>query len=122
MTVYILAILVCLIFSGFFSASEMAYSSCNRVRLENARDGGSRQGGLWLCASRRSTTTPSPPYSSATTLSNIAASSLGSVAVIMVFKNEDYAWISTVIITILVIIFGETVPKIAPRRTPTAIL
>jgi CBS domain containing-hemolysin-like protein len=47
---------------------------------------------------------------------NIAASSLGSVAVILVLKNEDYAWLSTVIITILVIIFGETVPKIAAKK------
>ena len=41
MIVYIIAIVVCIICSGFFSASEMAYSSCNRVRLENARDDGS---------------------------------------------------------------------------------
>ena len=40
MTIYIIAIAVCILFSGFFSASEMSYSSCNRVRLENARDAG----------------------------------------------------------------------------------
>jgi putative hemolysin len=115
MTVYILAILVCLIFSGFFSASEMAYSSCNRVRLENARDGGDARASVAVRITEK--------YDDALSailignnLVNIAASSLGSVAVIMVFKNEDYAWISTVIITILVIIFGETVPKIAAKK------
>jgi CBS domain containing-hemolysin-like protein len=49
-------------------------------------------------------------------LVNIAASSLGSVAVIMVLGSDDYAWLSTVIITIAVIIFGETVPKITAKK------
>ena len=36
----IIAILICVLLSSFFSASEMAYSSCNQIRLENfAEDG-----------------------------------------------------------------------------------
>ena len=31
-------ILACLVFSAFFSASEMAYSSCNTLRLENLEE------------------------------------------------------------------------------------
>ncbi len=115
MTIYIIAIAVCILFSGFFSASEMSYSSCNRVRLENARDAGDARARVAVSITER--------YDDALSailignnLVNIAASSLGSVAVIMVFKNEDYAWLSTVIITVLVIIFGETVPKIAAKK------
>jgi putative hemolysin len=115
MTVYIIAIIVCIIFSGFFSASEMAYSSCNHVRLENARDGGSRRAGVAVRITEK--------YDDALSailignnLVNIAASSLGSVAVIMVLGSDDYAWLSTVIITIAVIIFGETVPKITAKK------
>ncbi len=115
MTIYIIAIAVCILFSGFFSASEMSYSSCNRVRLENARDAGDARARVAVSITER--------YDDALSailignnLVNIAASSLGSVAVIMVFRNEDYAWLSTVIITVLVIIFGETVPKIAAKK------
>ena len=115
MTVYIIAIIVCIIFSGFFSASEMAYSSCNHVRLENARDDGSRRAGVAVRITEK--------YDDALSailignnLVNIAASSLGSVAVIMVLGSDDYAWLSTVIITIAVIIFGETVPKITAKK------
>ena len=115
MTIYIIAIAVCILFSGFFSASEMSYSSCNRVRLENARDAGDARARVAVSITEK--------YDDALSailignnLVNIAASSLGSVAVIMVFRNEDYAWLSTVIITVLVIIFGETVPKIAAKK------
>ena len=45
MTVLLLAlgIMFCLIASAFFSASEMAYSSCNTLRLENLEEEGSRR-------------------------------------------------------------------------------
>ena len=115
MTAYIFAIAACIIFSGFFSASEMAYSSCNRVRLENSRDDGDKRAAVAVRITEK--------YDDALSailignnLVNIAASSLGSVAVILVLGNENYAWLSTAIITVLVIIFGETVPKIAAKK------
>ena len=51
-------------------------------------------------------------------LVNIAASSLGSVLVILL-AAEQYAWASTAIITLLVIVFGETIPKIAASKNAT---
>ena len=36
-------IFLCLCLSNFCSASEMAFSSCNVMRLENARDDGSKR-------------------------------------------------------------------------------
>lgn len=40
---YVCGIIVCIIFSHIFSSAEMSYSSCNRMRLENARDDGSKR-------------------------------------------------------------------------------
>jgi CBS domain containing-hemolysin-like protein len=48
-------------------------------------------------------------------LVNIACSSLGSVAVILITGTDRYAWVATVILTIAVIIFGETIPKITAK-------
>ena len=41
MTIFLVAagIVLCLIGSAFFSASEMAYSSCSALRLENLEEG-----------------------------------------------------------------------------------
>lgn len=53
-------------------------------------------------------------------MANIASSSLSSVLVILITGSEGYAWLSTLIITVLVIIFGETMPKIMSKRNSTS--
>ena len=111
--IYLAAILVCVFFSNFFSSSEMAYSACNRVRLENASDDGSKRAAAAVKIVERFDDTLSTILIG-NNLVNIAASSLGSLAV-MELLGDGYAWVSTVVITTLVIIFGETMPKIANR-------
>ena len=108
-------IFLCLCLSNFCSASEMAFSSCNVMRLENARDDGSKRAKIAvyitehfddaLCA-----------ILIGNNLANIGASSLASVAVILVTGGDEYAWLATVILTVLVIIFGETMPKISAKK------
>ncbi len=112
----IAGIIVCVFFSAYFSASEMAYSSCNYVRLEKTRDGGSKKADVALKIVDH--------YDDAlgailigNNLVNIAASSLSSVMVIMITGSDGYAWLSTLIITVLVIIFGETIPKICAKKS-----
>ena len=102
--IYLAAILVCVFFSNFFSSSEMAYSACNRVRLENASDDGSKRAAAAVKIVERSDDTLSTILIG-NNLVNIAASSLGSLAV-MELLGDGYAWVSTVVITTLVIIFG----------------
>lgn len=121
MSVYLVAagIVVCICFSAFFSASEMAYSSCNLLRLENARDDGSKKAGIAVKIVEH--------YDDALSailignnLVNIASSSLASVLVILLV-GDGYAWLATVIITILVIIFGETMPKITAKKNANSL-
>ena len=110
----ILGIVLCVILSSFFSSSEMAYSSCNRMRLENAMEDGSKRAAVAVKITERFDDTLSAILIG-NNLVNIAASSLGSVAVILIVGDE-YAWLSTLIITLLVIIFGETMPKIIAKN------
>lgn len=112
--IYASAILLCIIFSAFFSASEMAYSAANRVRFEHMAENGSGRAQRALAVLNRFDDALSAILVG-NNLVNIAASSLGSVAVILLF-GEKYAWLSTLIITVLVIIFGETIPKIAAKK------
>ena len=117
--IYLAAILVCVFFSNFFSSSEMAYSACNRVRLENASDDGSKRAAAAVKIVERFDDTLSTILIG-NNLVNIAASSLGSLAV-MELLGDGYAWVSTVVITTLVIIFGEMIPKIVAKNSANRI-
>ena len=117
MTIAILVtgLVLCILLSAFFSASEMSYSSCSKLRIENLKDVGEKRAiraykiiekfddalGAILIGNN---------------LVNIAASSIGSVLIIELFGSDKLAWLSTVVITVAVIIFGETIPKIIAKK------
>ena len=113
--VYIAGIIVCIALSAFCSGAEMCYSSCSTLRLESIKDGGSKGAALALKIVEN--------YDKALSailignnLVNIAASSLASVALITAAGSDEYAWAVTAVITALVIIFGETIPKITAKK------
>ena len=114
MSFYIVAAVVCILLSAFFSASEMALSSANRIRLENLADDGSRPAALAVRVLDRFDDALSAILIG-NNFVNIALSSIASVIAITAF-GEAYAWLSTVIVTVAVIIFGETVPKIVAKK------
>ena len=113
-------LVLCVLLSGFFSSAEMAYSSCNTVRLERLRDGGSRRAGLALRIAERFDDALSAILIG-NNLVNIAASSLGSVLVILLTGNDRKVWIATAVITVAIIIFGETIPKITTKKNANAL-
>ncbi len=125
MTIAILiaAIAVCILLSGFFSASEMAFSSCNNVRLENISEEKSKG---WKNAKTALKITEN--FDNALSailignnLVNIASSSLASVLLIVLMGSDNYTWLATLVLTILVIIFGETIPKITAKKNATTL-
>ncbi|MBQ1467118.1 MAG: HlyC/CorC family transporter [Solobacterium sp.] len=116
-TVYILAIIVCILLSGFFSASEMSFSSSNKIRLENMVEEGSKAAEVALYLSEHFDDALSTILVG-NNLVNIAASSLGTLTMILT-AGEEYTWIATLAITICVIIFGETIPKITAKKNAT---
>lgn len=108
-------IFLCLCLSNFCSASEMAFSSCNVMRLENARDDGSKRAKIAVYITEHFDDALSAILIG-NNLANIGASSLASVAVILVTGGDEYAWLATIFLTVLVIIFGETMPKISAKK------
>ena len=114
---YIAGIVLCVLFSAFFSASEMSYSACSRVRLEHQRDNGDKKAGIAVRIREKFDDALSTILVG-NNLVNIAASSMGSLAVMMVLSDR-YAWLSTAIITVAVVIFGETIPKITAKKNAT---
>ena len=117
MSFYIPAAIACVLLSAFFSASEMSLSSANRLRLENMRDTGSKPAGLAVELIESFDNTLSTILIG-NNFVNIALSSLASLIAITAF-GEEYTWLATVIVTVTVIIFGETMPKIVAKKNAT---
>ncbi len=108
-------ILLCVLLSAFFSGAEMAYSSCNPIRLERLRDEGSRRAAVAARIVGRFDDALSAILIG-NNLVNIAAASLGSVLVILLTGSDGKAWLATAAVTLLIIIFGETIPKITAKK------
>lgn len=117
-TLLVIGIFLCILLSAFFSASEMAYSSCNQLRLENLEEEGDPRAKAAKYISDHFDFALSTILIG-NNLVNIAASSLASVLLILLLgeqKGDRYAWAATLVLTLLVIIFGETIPKIKAKK------
>jgi len=111
----IAGIVLCIAASAYFSGSEMALSSCNEVRLENEEKAGSKKAGRALKLTRNFSDALSAILLG-NNLVNIAASSLTTVLIILLTGSDKLNWLGTLVVTVLVIIFGETLPKIICKR------
>ena len=111
---YFVAVIVLVCLSAFFSASEMSFSSTNKLRLENMVEDEVKGAALALKVAERFDDALSAILIG-NNLVNIAMSSIGSVMAILI-AGEEWTWLATAIITVLVIIFGETMPKIVAKK------
>ena len=114
----ICGIVLCIMFSALFSASEMALSSANKVRIENEAEEGNKRASTALKLIENFDDSLGAILIG-NNLVNIAASSMSSVLVILLTGSDKMTWIATVVITLLVIIFGETMPKITAKHNAT---
>ena len=114
----ICGIVLCIMFSALFSASEMALSSANKVRIENEAEEGNKRASTALKLIENFDDSLGAILIG-NNLVNIAASSMSSVLVILLTGSDKLTWIATVVITLLVIIFGETMPKITAKHNAT---
>ncbi len=123
MTTHIVLLVVCVVLSAFFSGSEMSLSSANRLRLENAAEDGNRRAKAALALVDRFDRALGAILIG-NNLVNVASSSLASVIALSVAAQAGLSeglctTAATVIVTITVIIFGETMPKIVAKKNAT---
>ena len=112
----IAGIVLSVLFSAFFSAAEMSFSSLNSVRLENDAKDGKRGAKVALKVSEHFDDALSAILIG-NNLFNIAASSLTTVLVILIFGDDKLNAAATAILTVVIIIFGETIPKITAKKS-----
>lgn len=116
--IYFACIAALVALSAFFSAAEMAYASSNRIRLENAALEGSRPARLafYICSRYDDMLSTVLILNN---LVNIAASAMASVIALTIAGQENggiASTVATICITLLIIVFGETMPKIVAKK------
>lgn len=104
-----LSLIVLLLFSAFFSASETALSCVNRIRMKNKADDGDKKAQRVLGLSEDYDRTLSAILIGNNVV-NLTASSL-STLIATTLLGQQGAAVATAIITVLVLIFGEILPK-----------
>lgn len=116
MVLNLLLILVCIVFSAFFSGSEIAYSAAQELRLEHLSK---EKGGAYALALRLKKRYEKALISIlvGNNLVNIGASALATVIAVGVM-GEKGAWAATAVMTVLIITFGEIAPKILASAQP----
>ena len=115
---YVIAVLALLGGSAFFSAAEMAISSANRMRLASAAEEGSRGAKTALAVLDRFQDALSAILIG-NNLCNIASDSLATVLVMALLGsryNGLASVLTTVVMTLIVIVFCESAPKIAAKK------
>lgn len=113
--VSILILVGLLILSAFFSLSETAFTSLNKIRIEN-RAKKSKSAKLVLKLSENYDRLLSTILIG-NNIVNIAASSLATV-VFVKYYNDLGPTIATIVVTIVVLIFGEITPKSLAKQQP----
>lgn len=112
----ILAMIVCVILSGYFSATETAFSSLNRTRIKTMAENGNKRAKLVYALSEKYDKLISTILIG-NNIVNIALASLGTVLFVQVMGDIG-ATVSTVIVTVVVLIFGEISPKSIAKDCP----
>jgi len=116
-----LIIFILVVLSAYFSGSEISYNSANKLRLKRSAESGSRPAALALRIADKFDYSLSAILIG-NNLANIAASSVSTVIVVDLLRlcgisDTTYAaLISTVVMTLIILIFGEIVPKLAAKQ------
>ena len=111
------ALVILVGFSAFFSASETAFSSLNQIRLKSrAEDGDSSADRVLAMAEQYDKLLSTILIGN--NIVNIAAASIGTILFTQMLGAERGATMSTIVLTIIVLIFGEVTPKSLAKEMP----
>ena len=119
MTLWV-ALVVLVAFSAFFSASETAFSSLNQIRLKSRADDGDRTAARVLAMAEKYDKLLSTILVG-NNIVNIAAASIGTIIFTQMLGAERGATVSTIVLTIVVLIFGEVSPKSLAKEMPETV-
>lgn len=113
---YIISMCLLILASGYFSATETAFSSLNKTRLKTLIEKGNKRAEKTLKLSEQYDKVLSTILVG-NNIVNIAVATIGTLLFVELYGNIG-ATISTIVVTVLVLIFGEVSPKSIAKDNP----
>lgn len=122
MTGHIIVILIMVVLSACFSASEISFNTANKKRLKKASEAGKKSATLAYNIIDNFNTALSAILIG-NNLANIAASTSATlIATYLIADDGLAAVVATAVMTVIILIFGEIVPKIVARSTADTVV
>lgn len=116
-SIYLLIIIFSILASAYFSATETAFSSLNRIRVKNLAEKGNKKAKLVMRLSEKYDVLISTILIG-NNIVNILAASIATLLFVNLLGREVGATVSTVVITVVVLIFAEVSPKTIAKESP----
>lgn len=117
MTAYIFSILCLLLLSAFFSATETAFTSLNRIKMKNMANDDVKNAKLVLKLEDRYDKLLSTILIG-NNIANIGMTAIATVMFVALLGGSLGPTVSTVVMTVAVLIFGEISPKNIAKEHP----
>ena len=118
MEFHIIIIVVCVILSAYFSATETAFSTFNRIRIKNMAEKGNKKASLVLKLADNYDSLISTILIG-NNIVNILASAMATLLFAKLIANQDLAaTASTAVLTVVILVFGEISPKTMAKNSP----
>ncbi len=116
--VMLIAILFCVMMSAYFSATETAFSTLNRVRVKNMAEDGNRKAKAVVRTIDNFDSLLSTILIGNNVV-NIIATVLATIFFTHLLNNEDKgSTLATIVLTAVILIFGEVTPKTIAKKYP----
>lgn len=117
---YLIWLIILVLFSGFFSATETAYSCASKIKLRTFFNEGNRLAGLVLELCEEKYDKLLSTILVGNNIVNLTAAGISAIFFTLILKEKsvDPTFVSTIVITVAVLIFGEITPKYIAKTFP----
>lgn len=115
----VLALILLIILSAFFSATETAFSSMNRIRIKNLANDGNKRAARVLKLSENFDRVLSTVLIG-NNIANVAMTAIATILFIKICKGDTAlgTTVATIVMTVAVLVFGEVTPKTLAKESP----
>ena len=117
----LIAIIALLVLSAFFSSTETCFSCANKIKLRALATSGNKRAKKVLDLAEDNYDELISTVLIGNNIVNITAATLSTLLFVLLLKNKpnvDSAFVSTIVMTVATLIFGEITPKLIAKVYP----